>query len=398
MRAILLIINTGSSSIKFAVFSAQQLSCLYRGQIQGIGITEGSYFSVQNLNDNNPLTKQKTVADTHRQALATLMQWLADHLADFHLQAVGHRIVHGGHQFIRPVIIDSDVIQQLRKLIPLAPLHQPHNLAAIDILQHLHPDLTQVGCFDTAFHHTQPKVSQTFALPKDLFTEGVRSYGFHGLSYEYIANVLPDYAGVADTGKTVIAHLGQGASLCALQNQKSLATTMTFTPLDGLPMGTRCGAIDPAIVLYLLRQKQLSLTEVSDMLHYQSGLLGLSGISGDMQVLLNSDHPDAAFAIDAYVYRIVCAIGSMTAAIQGLDNLVFSAGIGEHAPLIRAKICQGLGWLGVNLDDNANRENATKISGQHSTVNIWVIPTNEEKMIAIHTHSLTHGKTNEATD
>jgi len=393
MRAVLLIINTGSSSIKFAVFSARQLTCLYRGQIQGIGIPKGSYFSVQDLNDDgNSQPKQKTVANNHRQALATLMQWLTDHLASFHLQAVGHRIVHGGHQFTRPVVINSDVMQQLRKLIPLAPLHQPHNLAAIDILQQLYPDLIQVACFDTAFHHTQPEVAQTFALPKDLFTEGVRSYGFHGLSYEYIANTLPDYAGCADTGKTIIAHLGQGASLCALHNRQSMATTMTFTPLDGLPMGTRCGAIDPAIVLYLLRQKRLSLIEVSDMLHYQSGLLGLSGISGDMQVLLNSNHPDAAFAIDAYVYRIIRAIGSMTAAIQGLDNLVFSAGIGEHAPLIRAKICQGLGWLGVELDDNANRQNATKISCEHSAVNVWVIPTNEEKMIAIHTNSLTHGK------
>ncbi len=401
MQPILLIINSGSSSIKFAVFSAPQLDCLYRGQIQGIGATNHCFFTTQNQIEEGQQqnhSKLKIIADNHQQALHIILQWLTEHLDGFHLQAVGHRIVHGGNQFTQPVVIDHTVYQQLEKLIPLAPLHQPHNLSAVNILQHSHPSLIQVACFDTAFHHTQPQTAQTFALPKQLFTDGVRSYGFHGLSYEYIASVLSGYSEKAATGRTIIAHLGQGASLCAMQNSKSMATTMTFTPLDGIPMGTRCGSIDPAIVLYLLREKQLSVEEISALLHFKSGLFGLSGISGDMRVLLNSQHPDAQYAIDVFVYRIICKIGAMTAAIQGLDSLIFTAGIGEHAYSIREKICQEIAWLGLEIDYEANRQNAKKISTQQSPVSVWVIPTNEEKIIATHTYSLTKGDYHERSN
>ena len=401
MQPVLLIINSGSSSIKFAVFSAPQLDCLHRGQIQGIGVPDHCFFTVQNQaqqQEQPKQNKQKITADNHQQALQILLQWLTEHLDGFQLQAVGHRIVHGGHRFTGPVVIDAAVFQQLENLIPLAPLHQPHNLAAVKILQHSHPSLTQVACFDTAFHHTQPQAAQLLALPKQLFEEGVRSYGFHGLSYEYIASILPDYTKTTSTGRTIIAHLGQGASLCALQNGKSQATTMTFTPLDGLVMGTRCGSIDPAVIFYLSRNKHLSVDAISDLLHYHSGLLGLSGISGDMQVLLGSQHPDAQRAIKVFVYRAVHEIGGMVAAIQGLDNLVFTAGIGEHAGTIREKICLQLRWLGVALDKEANKQNAVRISTLQSPVSVWVIPTNEEKMIATHTYSLTKGDYHERTN
>ena len=398
MQPILLIINSGSSSIKFAVYSAPQLDCLQRGQIQGIGVPGHCFFKVEDQTGNRQSQHQDKIgADNHRQALHFVMQWLTEHLEGFQLQAVGHRIVHGGHQFNRPLVIDDAVLQQLESLIPLAPLHQPHNLAAVKILRQSHPSLTQIACFDTAFHHSRPQTAQLFALPRQLFDEGVRSYGFHGLSYEYIASILPSYTKTASTSRTIIAHLGQGASLCALQNGKSRATTMTFTPLDGLVMGTRCGSIDPACILYLLREKQLSVEAISDLLHFQSGLLGLSGISNDMQVLLNSQQPDAHQAIEVFVYRIVREIGAMAATIQGLDHLVFTAGIGENADLIREKICRQLGWLGVEIDIEANQQHASKISTPQSLVSAWVIATNEEKMIATHTYSLAMGEAHEPT-
>ncbi len=391
MKSVVLIINAGSSSIKFAIFTAVQLNCLYRGQIQGIGINDGCYFTLQDQTDKDSQSKQQINADNHQHALEIIIQWLTEHQKGFDLQAVGHRIVHGGNQFTEPVVIDEDVIRHLRKLVPLAPLHQPHNLAAVEIMRKLQPSLIQVACFDTAFHHTQPEIAKTFALPKSLYSEGVRSYGFHGLSYEYITSILSECSETAAIGRTIIAHLGHGASLCAMNNSKSMATTMTFTPLDGLPMGTRCGSIDPAVVLYLLREKQLSVEDISELLHYQSGLLGLSGISGDMQVLLNSQSLAAKTAIDVYVYRIICEIGKMSAAIQGLDSLVFTAGIGEHSALIREKICMGIEWLGIQINVQANHRNEIKISTEQSTISVWVIPTNEEKIIATHTYTLALG-------
>ncbi len=391
MKPVLLIINAGSSSIKFAIYTAQQLHCVYRGRIQGIGINNDSYFLVQNKNEEDNQTRYKVNADNHQYALEVIIHWLAEHQKESCLKAVGHRIVHGGSYFTKAVVIDSDVIRQLQKLVPLAPLHQPHNLAAIEIMRKLQPSLIQVACFDTAFHHTQPEVAKTFALPKNLYDEGVRNYGFHGLSYEYIASILSKYSEVAATGRTIIAHLGHGASLCAMKNSKSMATTMTFTPLDGLPMGTRCGSIDPAVVLYLLREKQLSVEEISELLHYQSGLLGLSGITGDMQALLNNHSSQAQSAIDVYVYRVRCEIGKMAAAIRGLDCLIFTAGIGEHSAPIREKICLGFAWMGVEIEERANQRNDIKISTAKSPVSVLVIPTNEEKMIATHTYKLAFG-------
>ncbi|HFD12714.1 MAG TPA: acetate/propionate family kinase [Crenotrichaceae bacterium] len=395
MQSILLVINAGSSSIKFALFEADSLACLHRGQVAGINRGSVSHFTVSDQASGKRIVDREITASTHQQALQTILNWLLKHKTDFSLLAAGHRVVHGGNDYIAPVAIDLNVLDNLQQLIPLAPLHQPHNLAAIHALKSLQPDLPQVACFDTAFHHTQPETAKRLALPKDVYDEGVRNYGFHGLSYEYIASVLSDYSPEAANGRTVVAHLGQGASLCAMFKGKSVATTMTFTPLDGLPMGTRCGSIDPAVVLYLLREKKLSVDAVSDLLHHQSGLLGLSGISGDMKTLLDSRHPDAQQAIDVFVYRIIRELGAMIATIQGLDSLVFTAGIGEHSHLIREKICQGLAWLGVELDTEANKRSDAKISTNYSPISVWVIPTNEEKMIASQTSTLTLGGDNE---
>jgi len=395
MQSVLLVINAGSSSLKFAVFEADSLACLYRGQVAGINHETTSRFTVsEEVSDQRIVDREMTVG-THQQALQNILNWLAEYETDFSLLAAGHRIVHGGSDYRVPVVIDSTVLDNLQQLIPFAPLHQPHNLAAIRALKSLQPELIQVACFDTAFHHTRPQTARILALPKDLYKEGVRNYGFHGLSYDYIASVLPEYSSEAAHGRTVVAHLGQGASLCAMLDGKSMATTMTFTPLDGLPMGTRCGSIDPAVVLYLLREKKLSVDAISDLLHHQSGLLGLSGISGDMKVLLESQHPDALQAIDVFVYRIVRELGAMVATIQGLDSLVFTAGIGEHSDAIRGKICQGLAWLGVEIDTQANKCHEIKISTEGSLVPVWVIPTNEEKIIASHTYALTIGGDNE---
>lgn len=394
MQTILLVINAGSSSIKFALFETDSLVCLYRGQVSGINRGSVSRFTVSDKASGKLIVDREITASTHQQALQSILNWLSEHETDFSLISAGHRVVHGGSDYIAPVVVNSTVLQNLQQLIPLAPLHQPHNLAAILALKSLQPDLPQVACFDTAFHHTRPETAKRLALPKDLYEAGVCNYGFHGLSYEYIASVLADHSPEAASGRTVVAHLGQGASLCAMLNGKSMATTMTFTPLDGLPMGTRCGSIDPAVVLYLLREKKLSADDISDLLHHRSGLLGLSGISGDMKTLLESQHADALQAIDVFVYRIVRELGAMVAAIQGLDSLVFTAGIGEHSDVIREKICQSLAWLGVELDTEANKRNAVKISTEHSAVSVWVIPTNEEKMIASHTYQLTIGDNN----
>ncbi len=266
----------------------------------------------------------------------------------------------------------------------LAPLHQPHSLEAIEVLMAQRPHMPQVACFDTVFHTSMPKREKQFALPQSLVDQGIRRYGFHGLSYEYIASVLPTYLGETANGKVVIAHLGHGVSMCALQDRKSVATTMSFTPLDGLPMGTRSGSIDPAVVLYLL-ERGMTANAISDLLHHHSGLLGLSGISGDMRTLLSSSTPNAAEAVDFFCYRISCELGSLTAALGGLDAVVFSGGIGEHAATVRARICRDSAWLGVKISEPANQENALQISTDSSKVSVWVIPTDEEQMIAQHT-------------
>jgi acetate kinase len=327
---------------------------------------------------------------THEDALAALLRWLEGHFQDHRLVAAGHRVVHGGLLYTAPVRIDASVIVELRRLIPLAPLHQPHNLAAIAALSKLHPALPQIACFDTAFHHTQPEVATAFALPRRLTAEGIRRYGFHGLSYEYIASVLPDILGPAEAdGRVVVAHLGSGASMCAMHRRKSVATTMGFTALDGLPMGSRCGNLDPGVVLYLIQEKGMTAQAVSDLLYHSSGLFGVSGVSDDMRTLLASDDPHAANAVALFVYRISRELGSLAAALGGLDALVFTAGIGEHAPEIRRRVCEQAVWLDVHFDEAANAAGGPRITITGSAASAWVIPTDEDLMIARHTWRLT---------
>lgn len=395
MTDVILALNAGSSSLKFSLFvpgeGMDTLSLLYRGGVEGIGgeprfLVEDS--TGQRLVDER-LATQKTVGQRgHEEALAMLLEWIEGHEAGLTLIGAGHRVVHGGTAFVAPVLVDAGVIEQLERLVALAPLHQPHNLAAIREVSRLRPNVPQVACFDTAFHHTQPHVAQAFALPREVTDRGVRRYGFHGLSYEYIAHVLPDVVGAVADGRVIVAHLGSGASMCAMQGRASCAMTMGFTALDGLPMGTRCGTIDPGVVLYLLSERHMDVSTVMDLLYQRSGLLGVSGVSGDMQELLASPSPYAAEAIDLFVYRIGRELGSLVASLRGLDALVFTGGIGEHAAPIRARVCQDAQWLGVQLDEAANRAGGPKISSEGSAVPVWVIPTDEDRMIACHTRDI----------
>ena len=304
------------------------------------------------------------------------------------MKAAGHRVVHGGSQYSQPLLVTDELMEELERLVPLAPLHQPHNLAPIKALKEVHPKLLQVACFDTAFHRSNPWTSQSFALPRKITGEGVKRYGFHGLSYEYIARQLRQISPAVARGKVVVCHLGSGASMCAIQDGKSIASTMGFTALDGLPMGTRTGTLDAGVVLYLLQQKGMTPKEIEDMLYKQSGLLGVSGVSNDMRVLLESSEPHAAEAVELFVYRISRELGSLAAAMGGIDALVFTAGIGEHSPQIRAKVCEHAQWLGIEMDEEANDCDALQISGMESPVSVWVIPTDEEMMIAKHTREV----------
>jgi len=280
------------------------------------------------------------------------------------------------------------VVKDLEQFIPLAPLHQPHNLTPIRLMLERQPGLPQVACFDTAFHRAQPELAQMFALPKELHDEGVRRYGFHGLSYEYIASMLPQLDPVAAAGRSVVLHLGNGASMCALAAGRSMASTMGFTAVDGLPMGTRCGALDPGVILYLMDQRGMEARAIEKLIYHQSGLLGVSGVSSDMRTLLASSEPRAALAVDLYVYRIARELGSLAAALGGLDALVFTGGIGENSAEIRARVCRSAGWLGVKLDESANQAGGPRISSATSKAAAWVLPTNEELMIARHTQRL----------
>jgi len=301
---------------------------------------------------------------------------------------VGHRVVQGGLEYPAPVRVDATVLSVLERFVPLMPLHQPHNLAPIRLLLERVPELPQVACFDTSFHRSNPELAQMFALPAELHAAGVRRYGFHGLSYEYVASVLPRYAAAAATGRTIVLHLGNGASMCALQGGRSVASTMGFTGVEGLPMGTRSGTLDPGVMLYLMDQRGMDARAIERLIYTQSGLLGVSGVSGDMRTLLASDEPRARLAIDLFLYRIRRELGSLAAALGGLDALVFTGGIGEHAAPIRAGVCRDAGWLGVELDAEANLRDGPCISTPGSRVQAWVIPTNEELMIARHTRRL----------
>lgn len=392
MNAALLILNAGSSSLKFALYqagSANDLQAHYRGVIEEIG--RDARFRMLLAPEPDGLLDQTVAAADHEQALRYLLDWLDTRHPGLSLRAAGHRVVHGGADYIHPVRVDAAVLADLEKLIPLSPLHQPHNLAGIHALARLRPDLPQVACFDTAFHHTLPPRARRFALPRELDERGIRRYGFHGLSYEHIAAVLPDYLGDAAAGRVVVAHLGNGASLCALQHGRSVETSMGFTPLDGIPMASRCGALDPGVLLYLLREEGMSTAQLDDLLHHRAGLLGVSGLSGDVRTLLASDDPRAADALELFAYRTAQAIAGHAVALDGLDALVFTAGIGEHAAPVRAAICRHLAWLGLALDETANARHGPRISQADSRISAWVIPTDEEKVIAQHAWVLTAG-------
>jgi len=387
MPKAILTLNAGSSSIKFALYeygiSAQRL--ISHGAIDGIGTAPA--FTAR-APDDTVLDSYRWATGTqlnHEDLLKPLLAWVTSHLGEESLAAVGHRIVHGGSRFHRPVRIDDAVLAELEKLVPLAPLHQPHNLAAVKAIAGLRPNLLQVACFDTGFHHDMPPVATRLALPRTYTEEGVRRYGFHGLSYEYLIGRLRELAPVLATGRVIAAHLGNGASLCAMRNGCSVDTTMGFTALDGLVMGTRCGSIDPGALLYLQQAHGLSAADVEHMLYEQSGLLGVSGISNDMRVLEASKDPHAREAIELFVFRIVREIGALASSLGGLDALVFSAGIGEHMASIRAAVCERLAWLGIECDAAANARHETLISTSHSQVHVCVIATDEEAMIAAHT-------------
>lgn len=378
----ILILNAGSSSIKFAVFATTKpLQRTVQGMISGIGIAAA--FQAGNGREALSGTLPAGPLD-HDRALAWLFDWLDAGGHARGLLGAGHRVVHGGEDHDAPLLIDAQNLASLEALCPLAPLHQPHNLAAIKALRKLRPELPQVACFDTAFHRSQPAAAQLFALPRSITAGGLRRYGFHGLSYEYIAGALPGAIGAAADGRVIVAHLGNGASLCAMHGRRSIATTMGFSTLDGLVMGTRCGAIDPGVLLYLMREKQMTVDAVEDLLYRKSGLLGISEISNDMRTLLESHDPRAREAVAQFVHRAVLEIGALAAALEGLDALVFTGGIGEHAAPVRAMICEKLAWLGVTLDPAANNAGAARISAPHARVSTCIIPTDEETVIAEH--------------
>ncbi|WP_321786474.1 acetate/propionate family kinase [Paraburkholderia sp. J94] len=390
MADVILVLNAGSSSIKFRAFRVDggELALVTRGQIDGLGsMPRFVAFDAQGQPTGDKDWGSSGIG--HDEAVSYIGQFLREHRDGHRVVAVGHRVVHGGRTFSKPVVVTPEVLDELDSLTPLAPLHQPHNLKPIRVIAARNPDVPQVACFDTAFHATQPALASTFALPAALTEQGVRRYGFHGLSYEYIARTLPDAAPAAAKGRTVVAHLGNGASLCALDAGRSVASTMGFTAVDGLPMGTRSGNLDPGVILYLQDELKMDTRAVEDLLYRRSGLLGVSGISGDMRTLLASDDPRARFAIDLYTYRIGRELGSLAAAMQGLDALVFTAGIGEHSPEIRQRVGELARWFGVELDRNANESGGPCISAASSKVSVWVIPTNEELMIARHTREAT---------
>jgi acetate kinase len=390
MADIVLVLNAGSSSIKFSAFDVHEasLDLVSHGQVEGLFSAPHFVAYDRHGEKTGEHSWGEGVKVEHADAIAHMGAFLRGHGAGHRLVAVGHRVVHGGARFTKPVIANDEVLAELDTLTPLAPLHQPHNLRPIRIIAQRNPGLPQVACFDTAFHATQPALAQAFALPESITKRGVRRYGFHGLSYEYIASRLPEIAPEAAAGRTVVAHLGNGASLCALLEGKSMASTMGFTAVDGLMMGTRCGNLDPGVVLYLLDELGMSARDIEDLLYRGSGLLGVSGISGDMRALLASSDERARFAVDLYVYRIARELGSMSAALGGLDAIVFTAGIGEHSAEIRRRVCDAARWWGIALDAGENERGGPRISTPGSKVSAWTIPTNEELMIARHTLEL----------
>jgi acetate kinase len=386
----IVVLNAGSSSLKFSVFVARGagLELDVRGNIEEI--ERAPHFLAKDRDGQVRADKSWGEGSRlgHEGALDYLLGFITGELAGDRLVGVGHRVVHGGAAYARPVRLDRSALAALEQLVPLAPLHQPHNLAPIRLLLERSADLPQVACFDTSFHHTNPELAQRFALPAELHDAGVRRYGFHGLSYEYVAAALPALDAKAAAGRAVVLHLGNGASMCALEAGRSVASTMGFTALDGLPMGTRCGSLDPGVMLYLMDERGMDARAIETLVYHRSGLLGVSGLSSDMRELLASAEPRARLAIDLYVYRIRRELGSLAAALGGLDAIVFTAGIGENAPAIRSRVCQDAAWLGVELDPEANDRGGPRISTAGSRVSAWAVPTNEELMIARHTRRL----------
>jgi acetate kinase len=388
MTTVVPVLNAGSSSIKFAVRSTEPgLPLMLRGQVEAIGVApkltvkwpDGSVAEVRDFGAED---------FDHATGTRTIIAQVRERLAGNDVAAIGHRVVHGGTFHSAPVRVDAAVLAQLETLIPLAPLHQPHNLAPIRTLMAEVPDIPQVACFDTAFHATQSLLARSFAIPRALTAEGVLRYGFHGLSYEFIARRVAEIAPHLASAKVVVAHLGNGSSLCAMQGGKSVATTMGFTAVEGLMMGTRCGSIDPGVLIWLMDEKGMDARAIERFIYKDSGLLGVSGISPDMRMLRESAAPEAREATDLFVYRIAREIGSMAAALGGLDALVFTAGIGENDAQTRAEIVARCNWLGLSLDEQANARGAERISPDGAKVEAWVIPTDEEQMIAEHTLSL----------
>jgi acetate kinase len=380
------VINAGSSSLKFSIYEGEKR--LLAGNIDGIGVRPIAIATDANGDPIAPPDFARSVPASPSEVLPTILPWVRGHLGTRRLTALGHRVVHGGIRHSKPARVTPELLAELEELVPLAPLHEPHNLAPIRTAMEISPELPQVACFDTAFHRTAPELEQAFALPYTLYDEGVRRYGFHGLSYEYIASVLPERAPEIAEGRVIVAHLGNGCSACAMQARRCIATTMGFTALDGIPMGTRCGALDPGVLLHLLQQKAMTADALVDLLYRRSGMLGLSGVSSDFRELLASGEPRARFAIDFFCYNTARHIGSLAAALGGLDGLVFTAGVGENAAAIRNKICEACAWLGLELDAAANNQHQTRISTPNSRVAAFVIRTDENLMIARHARAL----------
>jgi acetate kinase len=386
MTPVFLVLNSGSSSLKFQVFNVAgrgEPRRIFRGQFDGLG--GKARFQVKNA-DGETIARSAFDEDgsfRHEQALVHLAGWLREHSDDFKLEAVGHRVVHGGKDYAAPIRVDEKTLKTLERLVPLAPLHQPHNLEPIRILERRFPQLPQIACFDTAFHRSQPEIAQLFALPHAISEAGVKRYGFHGLSYAYIASICGRFDPALARGRVVVAHLGNGASLCAIRDGASVATTMGFSALEGLPMGTRSGSVDPGVVFHLLREMKLGVAEAEQLLYKDSGLLGVSGISNDMRELrkVAGTDPRARLAIDLFVYRIGRELGSLIAALGGIDALVFTAGIGENDVATRAEVIKGARWAGFEIDEAANAKGGPKIS-RGDGPSAWIIPTDEELMIA----------------
>ena len=386
----ILTINAGSSSIKFALFPLDHpISPVAEvsGQIDGIGAEETKMVAKNRAGERIADQILSGERVSHAQAFDALLKWFTATYTGWEIAAVGHRVGHGGDRYSQPTVIDAQVLAHLTGFTPLAPLHQPHNVAGIVALQALLPNVPQVACFDTAFHRSQPEVAQMFGLPRAITAEGVKRYGFHGLSYEFIARALPQHSSRAD-GRVVVAHLGNGASMAAMVNRKCVATTLGFSTIDGLVMGTRCGNLDPGVILHLMETKNLSVKDMTKMLYKESGLLGVSGISQDMRTLLSSDKPEAQEAVDLFCYRIARELGSLAAAAGGLDAVVFTGGIGEHAAEVRRRVCIQSEWLGIRLNPEANARHDLHISAGNSSVDVLVIPTNEEWMMAHHAQTL----------